>query len=77
MEHEIVDDGRTNPLIVVHPNQVLSWLRSLADKSGYTDRESCAIQIVVEQPFGEGMKVHCESPKLIFMVSNIPNSRQR
>ena len=72
---EVKDDGRTNPIVVVSPDEVLVWLRSMADEAGYSDRETSAVQITVEHEFAEGSRFHCEVPTLVMMVSNIKNSR--
>lgn len=70
-----IDNGRTNPLIVISTEEVVAWLRSKADEAGYSDRAICAIQIRVEQPFEGGKNYHHEPPELVVMVSNIKDSR--
>lgn len=72
---KVVRQGSYNPLIVVEPEEVVAWLRSVADQHGFADRASCAVQISVEQPFEGGKTYHAEPPKLVFMVSNVPGSR--
>lgn len=81
---KILDDGKRNPLIIVSPDQVAAWLRSLADKAGYADRESSAVQIsiklgshsVVLNPDDQG-EAHLNGvPELVLMVSNVPGGRQ-
>lgn len=44
----IHDDGKTNPVIEVPRNMVIEWLRSIADRAGYADRASSAVQLVIE-----------------------------
>lgn len=73
---EVKNDGVRNPLIVVDQDEVLAWLREKADAAGFADRELCAVQITVNQPFEGGKTYHFEPPMLIAMVSNIPNSRK-
>jgi Lar family restriction alleviation protein len=70
---EVIDNGKTNPLIVVSPDQVNAWLRSLADAAGYSDRGSCAIQVKVAHELGDTIRLG--SPELVLMVSNIKGSR--
>lgn len=72
---EIRDDGRMNPLVIVSPDEVVAWLRERADAAGFADRQLCAVQISVEQPFEGGKTYHHEPPKLVVMVSNIKGSR--
>lgn len=64
-----IPDG--NPLIVVGPQEVADWLRSLADAAGFADRASCVVQ--VKDSDGN---VTLGSPELVLMVSNIANSRK-
>ncbi len=64
-----------NPLIVVSSDEVIAWLRKLADEAGFADRATCAFQLSVTHPFVEGATFHHEAPQLLIMVSNIPNSR--
>ena len=75
MRIEVRDNG-SNPLIIVSPERVMEWLRSLADEAGYADRASSIVQIGVEREFTNGATTHWEVPELVFMVSNIPNSRE-
>lgn len=69
---EIKDDG-SNPLIIISPKEVVEWLRSKADESGYADRASVAVQTTFRQ--NEPPQFFIEPPELIIMVSNIKNSR--
>ena len=71
---EIQDTGG-NPLIIISPDEVVAWLRERVDAAGYADRELCAVQITVKQPFDGGKTYHHEAPELIAMVSNIKDSR--
>lgn len=41
----IHDDGKTNPLIEVPREMLLAWLRDVADKAGYADRETSMVQV--------------------------------
>lgn len=72
---EIRDNGAHNPLIIISSEEVATWLRERADAAGYSDRAISAIQLSVEQPFGNGRTSHYEVPTLTVMVSNIRNSR--
>lgn len=72
---KVIQRGTSNPLIVLEPDEVCDWLRSVADQHGLADRAGCCVQISVEQPFEGGALFHWEPPKLVFMVSNIPGSR--
>ena len=72
---EIRDDGKTNPLLIVSAEEVITWLRTKADEAGYADRSMSAIQISVDQPFEGGKTYHHEPPALVVMVSNIKDSR--
>lgn len=68
---EIRDDGKTNPLIIVSPDEVVAWLKTKVAEAGYGDHEICGIQITVTQPFQGGKTYHHEPPELVVMVSNI------
>lgn len=72
---EVRDNSGRNPLIIISEDEVLAWLRQKADEAGYGDRETCAVQINVSQPFGNGLTHHLECPSLVLMVSNIKGSR--
>lgn len=68
------DNGQQNPVIYLTPDEVATWLRSVADAHGYTDREAIGIQ------FGwtdaeTGRQVLLDVPDLAVMVSNVPGSR--
>lgn len=65
-----------NPLIVVSPDEVLAWLRKLADEAGYSDRVSSAIQVSYSDEKGTQV-IGFAAPELILMVSGIPNSREK
>lgn len=72
--------GTLNPRIMVTPDEVNAWLRSIADAHGFKDRESVAVQIAWDEMSGEApgdyhREVRLAVPELIVMVSNIPNSR--
>jgi hypothetical protein len=71
-----VRDNGANPLITLQPWEVLAWLRQKADEAVYADRETCAVQLNVSYPFGNGLKLHHECPALTIMVSNIRDSRR-
>lgn len=60
-----------NPLVVVSAQEVANWMRQLADDAGLSDRESCVIQVTDSDG-----RTTLGSPTLVFMVSNIPNSRK-
>lgn len=68
----IHDNGRTNPLIELPKDVVLSWLRSLADAAGYADRELSAVQV----KFHGTYPITDVPQSIAMMVSNIPNSRR-
>lgn len=72
---EVRDNSGRNPLIIISPEEVAAWLRQKADEAGYSDRETCAVQINVEHPFGNGLTHHLECPSLVLMVSNVSGSR--
>jgi hypothetical protein len=69
-------NASANPLIVVEPDEVMSWLRTLADDLGLGDRELSVVQVgfplATEKPTPERV---WSPPRITFMVSNIPNSR--
>lgn len=70
-------NGGRNPLLIVSSEEVTAWLRSLADAHGLADRESCAVQLAVRDlPGGQEDVILLAAPELVFMVSNVPNSRQ-
>ena len=73
MAMKIRDDGSSNPLIIISPDEVLAWLRQKADEAGYADRETCTVQssFRVQDP----ASFRYEAPELILMVSNIKGSR--
>lgn len=70
-------DTKANPLVVVDSDEVVAWLRGLADNLGLADRASSVVQVdfplATEKPRPEHI---WSPPRLTFMVSNIPNSRQ-
>jgi len=66
----VQDNGRTNPMVIVTQDEVLAWLREQADKLGYSDRRTVGVQTTLR----EGLSMEC--PRLLLMVSNIPNSRE-
>lgn len=70
---EIIDTGG-NPLIVLSADDVQTWIREKVKEAGYSDRQLCAIQIAVKEPFVGGKTYHLETPELVVMVSNIRNS---
>jgi flavin-dependent dehydrogenase len=72
----IVDDGKSNPIIIMERHDVLDWLRAKADNAGYSDRTGSAVQIVVNTPFSEGTRHHLDVPELAYMVSNIPQAKE-
>jgi hypothetical protein len=72
----IVDDGKSNPIIIMEQQDILDWLRSKADEAGYSDRTGNAVQITVKTPFSGGTRHHMDVPELVYMVSNIPNDRE-
>lgn len=74
---QIIDDGKSNPVVSVPPEVVTEWLRAIADAAGYADRASCMVQIVVDRPFADRGTLHNEPPRLNFMVSNIKGSRSQ
>lgn len=74
MGMEVINKDK-NPMIVVSSDEVVAWLRAMADEAGYADRATCAMQITVRQPFAGGSTIHHEPPELLLMVSGIPNSR--
>jgi hypothetical protein len=57
-----------NPILKISADEVHRWLREQADRLGYKDRAILAIQLMVEQPFGDGMIVHNECPALAVML---------
>lgn len=66
----IIDDEKLNPRIHVSRDEVIAWLRKIADEAGYADRSASAVQTTInDQNF-------LDAPELVIMVSNIPNSRQ-
>jgi hypothetical protein len=69
----VICRGSSNPIIVVPPEEVLAWLRKIADDLGYADHQTCAVQVVVANEFQGGARHHLECPTLALMVSNIPN----
>ena len=67
-----------NPLVVVEPDEVVEWLRKLADDLGLADRESSVVQADFPHATDKPQPEHIWSPpRLTFMVSGIPNSRNR
>lgn len=69
-------DSRANPLVVVEPDEVTAWLRGLADQLGLSDRVACAVQVDFPLSTDKPTPEHIASPpRLVLMVSNIPNSR--
>lgn len=73
---EVLDVGKQNPRILVTPDEVSAWLRSIADAHGFKDRESVAVQIAwTDNDALGGREIRHVVPELIVMVSNIPNSR--
>jgi hypothetical protein len=72
----IVDNGKSNPIIIMEQQDVLDWLRAKADQAGYSDRTGSSVQITVKTPFSEGTLHHLDVPELVYMVSNIPQSRE-
>jgi hypothetical protein len=71
----IIRHGDSNPMVCISRAMVWAWVRKVCDDAGYSDRELCAVQISVEFPFADGSRFHLECPRLVAMVSNIPNSR--
>lgn len=71
----VIDDGH-NPMIVVSQQQVMDWLRTLADEAGYADRETCAFQTAFEAINGSQRDFRNDVPELLIMVSNVKNSRK-
>jgi hypothetical protein len=72
----IIRRGASNPMIVAEHEDVLAFLRKMADDAGFADRESCMVQITVEHPFEGGTTFHSEVPELTLMVSCIEGSRK-
>ena len=62
-------DGPTNPVIEIGEDYLIEFLRHVADREGFSDRELSAVQLIVED------KALILLPKIQLMVSNIPNSR--
>lgn len=75
MKPQIIDNGTLNPVIIISREQVMQWIRKVCDDAGYADRELSWVQLSVEHEFAFGTSYHHECPKLLAMVSNIPNSR--
>lgn len=75
---KVIQHGTENPRIVVSPERVLAWLRSVADEAGFADRAGDMVQLTVKRPFNPDPEVryHHECPELLIMVSNIPGSRE-
>lgn len=61
---------KANPLIVVDPDEVVAWMRSLADQLGLGDRATCTLQ--VDFPDSPDMGQIYAVPRLTLMVSNAP-----
>lgn len=73
---QVIDNGVSNPLLVVSPEEVTAWLRSLADAHGFSDRAGHAVQTAVRGlPGGQQDVCLLAAPELVYMVSNIPQSR--
>ena len=65
-----------NPLVVVEPDEVTEWLRGLADLLGLGDRAGSAVQVDFPLATTKPEPEHIHSPpRLVFMLSNMPNSR--
>lgn len=67
-----------NPVVIVEPDEVMAWLRNLADGLGLQDRESSTVQVSFpEYPKDQQAPPFIWSiPQLAFMLSGIPNSRR-
>lgn len=69
-------NASANPIVVVEPDEVTAWLRSLADELGLKDRATSVVQVdfplATDKPTPEYI---WSPPRLILMVSGIPNSR--
>lgn len=71
---KVLDDGKTNPLLVIEAEEVAAWLLSKAYEAGYGDRGLSAVQVQFDGPEGGH---YVGVPRLVAMVSNIPNSRAK
>ena len=71
----VMQNNGRNPLITVSADEVVAWLRKIADEVGYADRETRSFQLNVEHKFYAD-NYHHEAPSLTIVVSNIPNSRR-
>jgi len=71
---EILRSGPLNPLIEVSGEEFVAWLREKADQLGLSDRATCGVQLSFTGTDGT-VTHHWVVPEIVFMVSNIPNSR--
>jgi hypothetical protein len=71
----IKDDG-SNPLVIVSKDEVVTWLRQLANEAGFADRAPRAVQMRYEDPNGD-VFLRYDVPELLIMVSNIPDSETK
>ena len=71
-----IQRGSANPMIVMEPDDILEWLRERADEAGYADRESSAVQFQFTDPQTGEEILRNDLPEIVFMVSNIANSRE-
>jgi hypothetical protein len=70
----IINRGTANPLIEIPEDVLLDWFRSIADARGFSDRGLNAVQVTLDSKPGQFFN---DVPRVVFMVSNIPNSRER
>lgn len=63
-------DRFSKAVVSFTPDEVAAMLRDALKANGVTQKP-IGVQIIVEKPFGDGMKVHNEVPRLTVVLSNV------
>lgn len=67
---EVYDgDGVRNIHVVISADELQAWIRERVNAAGLAGHRVLGVQLLVEQPFGDGMRVHAKTPRLAVMVS--------